>query len=333
MHDKNAALILTRSDIIGLASIHDYFAAVADAFRAQAAGAVHAPPPMEIEGSDGAFHAKGASMKIGKQRLAALKLNGNFPFNPKRSGLPTIQGAIFLCNAENGALLAILDSVEITLRRTAAASAVAMDALALKSAETLLICGCGVQGRAHVEAFAPLRKFRRVIVFDKEETKARRLASDLARPLKLTIEIAGDLGDAARQSDVIVTSTPSTSPILTDTDIGPGAFIAAVGADNPHKNELAPELMRHAAIIADVADQCAVMGDLRAAIAAGALDRSAIRAELGEILAGSKAGRKRDDEIVIFDSTGAAFQDLAAAAMIVERAASTGARARINLGA
>lgn len=333
MIEAGSALILTRADIRSLATVDDYFQAAVESFRSHARGGVHAPLPMEINGCDGAFHAKGASMPFGGKSLAALKLNGNFPFNPARFGLPTIQGAILLCDAENGALLAILDSAEITLRRTAAASAVAMDALAAHAAATLLICGCGVQGRAHIEALASSRHFQRVIVFDTDEEKAQQFVAQMAKLVNCRIEIADTLAEAARQSDIIVTTTPSRSPVLDVTHIRPGVFIAAVGADNPHKNEIAPELMQRAAIIADVTDQCVVMGDTRAAIAAGVITRDNIRAELGEVLCGGKPGRQSEEEIVIFDSTGAAFQDLAAAAVIFERARSAGIGACITLGA
>ncbi len=327
------AIILTRSNIRQLATVGDYFDAVATSFREYASGGIHSPMPMEIAGVNGAFHAKGASMAYSGRQLAALKLNGNFPLNPQQFGLPTVQGAILLCEAETGALLAILDSGEVTRRRTAAASAVAMDALAAENAETLLIYGCGVQGRAHLEAFTPLRQFRSILVFDTDDAKVRSLVEDYSGLVNCEIGIVKEIGEASRQSDVIVTATASNSAILDETKIRAGAFVAAVGADSKTKNEIAPELMRRAAVVADVAYQCADFGDLRAAIATGTMTRDAIRAELGEILTGAKPGRLSDDEIIIFDSTGAAFQDLAAAAMIVERARSAGIGAHVSLAA
>ncbi len=328
----DGVLLLTRTDVRGLASVRDYYDAAAEAFRAVAAGRVHSPSPMEIEGNLGAFHAKGASMDIGGRRLAALKLNGNFPENAKRFGLPTIQGAILLCDADNGALLAILDTIEITLRRTAAASALAADLLARKDAKTLLICGCGVQGRAHAEALAPVRDFKRAYVHDIEHEKASKLAAELTTGLGISFNAIRDLCEAAALCDVIATTTPSNTPCLLPAHVGAGVFIAAVGADNPAKNEIAPDLMRQSAVITDVTRQCEIMGDLRAAIGAKAMTRDDVRAELCEIAVGKKAGRMADDEIIIFDSTGAAFQDLAAAAMIYERALKTGVGARLALG-
>lgn len=323
MTDPEATLILKRSDVRKLASVQDYHEAVAGGFRAFAAGAVDAPPPMEIAGADGAFHAKGASMTIGGRRLAALKVNGNFPLNPAR-GSPTIQGAILLFAANDGALLAVLDSIEITLRRTAAASAVAADLLARASAQTLLICGCGVQGRAHAEAIAPLRAIKRAFAYDSNAAKARSFAEETSAALNLRFDAVERLEDASIESDIIVTTTTARSPLFFPGHVKAGSFIAAVGADNPHKIEIAPALMKKSIVVTDVTAQCEIMGDLRAAIADDAKVRDNVRGELGEMLAGTKAGRRTDEEIIIFDSTGAAFQDLASAAMIYERAGRSG---------
>ena len=326
------AIILTRSDVRRLAGVADYHRAIVAVFRSHAAGEVSSPPPMEIAGEGGALHAKGAAMSVDGRRFAALKLNANFPANPDRFGLPTIQGAVLLFDAANGAPLAIMDSIEITLRRTAAASAVAMDALARGDAKHMLVCGCGAQAAAHLEATARLRPFESIYFFDQKPERAARLIADFADRLPSKLAPVADLKSAAQRADVIVTLTPSATPLLDAGDVKPGAFIAAVGADNPHKNEIAPALLQRAAVIADVADQSIAMGDMRAAIAAGAVDRRHIRAELGAVLVGSRPGRLADDEIIIFDSTGAAFQDVAAAAMIWRRARSADIARTVRLG-
>jgi ornithine cyclodeaminase/alanine dehydrogenase-like protein (mu-crystallin family) len=106
--------------------------------------------------------------------------------------------------------------------------------------------------------------------------------------------------------------------------VTPGAFVAAVGADNPHKHEIAVDLMAASAIIADVTDQCATLGDLHHAIDAGVLRRDDVRAELGQVVAGLRAGRHSPAEVVVFDSTGTALQDVAAAALAYERAVASG---------
>jgi ornithine cyclodeaminase/alanine dehydrogenase-like protein (mu-crystallin family) len=321
-----SVLVLSSSDISKLATPANYREAVAEGFRLHAAGRINTPPPMELPAAGGAFHIKGAVADAPHSKFAVVKINGNFPRNPELFGLPTIQGALVLFNAESGSPLAILESGEITRRRTAAASAVAADLLARRTAETLFIWGCGVQGRAHVEAIAPLRRFRRLYLYDIDPVKAQRLA----RELGAFATAVDDPARAALESDVIVTTTVAQSPLPLPQKLAAGAFIAAVGADNPFKSEIPPALMRDSAVITDVTDQCVVMGDLRTAIAAGAVRRENVRAELGEVVTGAKPGRISEEETIVFDSTGAAFEDLAAA-MLFEQAKAEGLGAWIDL--
>lgn len=323
-----STLLLTRAEIAGLMKPSDYLGAVEMAFRLSKQGQTDAPLPMAIHGlGGGAFHAKGAAM-LGERKLAALKLNGNFPGNPAR-GLPTIQGVILLCDAETGAVLAIMDSIELTLRRTAAASALAAKHLARRGAETLAIVGCGAQARAQAEALADVMALERGVAFDIDAEKARAFATEMQGVLPF--DAATSLRDATRAADVIVTCTTARTPILDAGDVSPGAFIAAVGADNPEKSEIAPALMARAAVVTDALAQCLVMGDLRHAVEAGAMTADGVRAELGDLVVGAKRGRLRDDEIVIFDSTGTAIQDVASAAVVYARARERGVGSAVEL--
>ena len=324
-------LILSRRDIAALMTPADYLAAVEAAFRAEREGRAHAPPPMHIDGDGGAFHGKAAFLKD-SQPLVALKLNGNFPGNPAQ-GLPTIQGAILLADAANGVLLAIMDSIEVTLQRTAAASALAARYLARADAETLLICGCGDQAPAQLAALLGVRQIARALAFDIDRAKAERLAAGARARHGIDIAITQNLGEAALASDIVVTATTAREPVLFAGDIRPGAFVAAVGADNPEKNEIAPDLMAAARLVCDAKSQCAVMGDLRAAIATGVMAAEDIHAELGEIVTGEKPARRSPEEIFIFDSTGTAIEDVATAAVIFERASERGAGRAVALGA
>jgi len=312
-----STLLLTRAEIAGLMTPTDYLGAVEAAFRASKQGLTESPLPMAIHGlGGGAFHAKGAAM-LGDKKLAALKLNGNFPGNPAR-GLPTIQGAILLCDAETGALLAIMDSIEITLRRTAAASALAAKHLAREGAETVAIVGCGAQAMTQLEALANVLPLKRGIAFDAVQEKADAFAAAASKALPF--RAAKSLHEATLGADVIVTCTTARAPILDVGDVSPGAFVAAVGADNPEKSEIAPALLARAAVVADVLTQCLVMGDLHHAVKAGSMTAGQVRAELGDLVVGAKTGRMHDDEIIVFDSTGTAIQDVASAARVVERA-------------
>lgn len=322
-------LILTRRDVAALMGPEDWLEAVEAGFRAAAEGKAHSPPPMHIEGSGGAFHAKGARLALDRLYVA-LKLNGNFPANPGVRGLPTIQGALLLCDGETGALLAIVDSIELTLRRTAAATALAARHLARRDAETILICGCGEQASAQLLALRAVLPLRRGFAWDRDSARAEALAGATEG---VALAAAPDLAQAARQADIIVTCTTARAAFLGPDLVAPGSFIAAVGADSPDKSEIDPALMARALVVADSLDQCAVMGDLRHAIAAGRMRREDVHAELPELVAGTRRGRTDAAQITLFDSTGTAVQDVAAAAMVYERALSKGGFAQVALGA
>ena len=310
-------LILTRTDIGRLMQPTDWLEAVEVGFRAAAAGDAASPPPMVLEGSGGTFHAKGAAIRLGRP-YAALKLNANFPDNPRTAGLPTIQGAVLLCDGETGALLAVMDSIEVTLRRTAAATALAAKYLAGRGS-TVLICGCGEQGAAQLMALRAVLPLQRALAWDREFSRAQAFAHELNDAL-FTVEPVCELPTGEQRCDVIVTATTAREPFLDPGHVRSGTFIAAVGADSPDKSELHPELMSGACVVADVLAQCIAMGDLHHAIAAGVMRPGDVHADLAELVAGARPGRTSDDQVTIFDSTGTALEDAAAAVAIYEKA-------------
>jgi ornithine cyclodeaminase/alanine dehydrogenase-like protein (mu-crystallin family) len=318
-------VILSRSDVAALMTPADYLEAVEAGFRGLHEGAAQMPPPWHIDGDGGGFHGKGASLRAEKLYVA-LKLNGNFPGNRASSGLPTVQGAILLFDGETGSALAIMDSIEVTLRRTAAATALAARYLARPDAATVLVCGCGEQAAAQLDALREVLPLTRAFAWDRDRSRAEQLSSGL-----LEMHVADDLSEAARCSDVIVTCTSATEPFLSAGMVRPGTFIAAVGADAPHKKEIHPDLMAAAQIVADSLDQCAVMGDLHHAIEAGTMDRADVHAELAELVVKAKPGRIDDAKITLFDSTGTAVQDVAAAIRLYQRAVESDCGTRTTL--
>ncbi|GAM96667.1 ornithine cyclodeaminase [alpha proteobacterium U9-1i] len=320
-------LVLSGAEIRRLMRPSDYLRAMDEAFRA--GDRVKSAPPMHIEAIGGAFHAKGAAM-LGDRPLVALKFNGNFPDNSAR-GLPTIQGALLLCDAVNGAVLAIMDSIEITLKRTAATTALAARHLARPESLTLAICGCGEQARAHVEALAALFRFERGYAWDKFPERAAALAAEMRSRHGFAFDAAASLGAATRGADIIVTCTTTDAPFLASEHVSPGAFVAAIGADNPHKSEITPALMARSKVVVDVLDQCLVMGDLHHAVAADAMTAAQVHADMAELTTGAKSGRASAGEIIVFDSTGTALQDVASAAIVYERARQSGRGVELSL--
>jgi alanine dehydrogenase len=315
----DSTLLLNRSDVSGLLILPDCIDAVEKVFRWHGEGKIPAPGILGIKTSDGGLHVKAAFLPGDKNYIVA-KLNTNFPDNRVRFGLPTIQGVIVVYDAENGRALAIFDSIDITTKRTAAASAVAAKYLARKNSHTATICGCGVQGRAQLRAIASTLPLTRIYAFDLNERAAENLAAQLSPELKIDIEPVRDLRKAILRSDVCVTCTTSQEFFVSKDDVVPGTFIAAVGADDAHKQEIDPALTASVKVVADSLDQCCVIGDTHHAIAKCLMSREDVYAELSEIVAGKKRGRAHEAEIILFDSTGVAIEDAVAATAVYEKA-------------
>ena len=323
-------LILGRRDVAALLDLDTCIAAVERAFRLHGEGRGAAPAVASVPVAGGGFHVKAGTLDLGVPYFAA-KTNANLPGNAGRYGLPTIQGVIVLADAERGTPLAVMDSMEITVLRTAAATAVAARYLARPDASVAAIVGCGAQGVAQLRGLARVRRLSRALVYDVRPEAARRLADTLAPELGIPVTVAPGIAQAALAADLIVTCTPSREFLLGPDAVRPGAFVAGVGVDAEHKRELEPALLAAGAVVVDVLDQCAAFGDLHHALAAGLMTREAVRAELGQVVAGRKPGRTGPDEIVIFDSTGMALQDVAAAAAVYERAVEQGMGTPVNL--
>jgi alanine dehydrogenase len=328
----NEILFLGSREVQALLTLDECIGAVEHALRLYGEGKAVPPAVLSMHVPEGGFHVKAGLLNLGRSYFAA-KVNGNFPENRARFGLPTVQGIIVLCGAETGTPLAVMDSRDITSLRTAAATALAAKFLARQDSRTVTICGCGNQGRVHLKALSRVCHLQAVFAYDKSREQALGFAREAGSGLKLLVTPTDDLAAAVRQSDICVTCTPSRQPLLGLDDIRPGTFVAAVGADSPQKQELHPALMAGSKIVCDILEQCAVMGDLHHALDAGVVSRADVHAELGEIVCGNKPGRESQEEITIFDSTGMALQDVATAAILYEKAERQGSGIRLSLAA
>ena len=273
-----------------------------------------------MRAAEGGFHIKSALITIGGSEYFVSKTNANYPANASRHGLPTIQGTIVVHDASNGVPLAVIDSIEITAMRTAAATAVAARYLAREDAGALAVIGCGIQGLQNLRALGLVRPLRSVNLYDVDGSAARSLANIALAECSFPVRISSSVGDAVQGADLIVTCTPSTEFLLHADDIQSGAFVAGVGVDAEHKRELSPDLLAASRVVVDVLEQCAAFGDLHHAIEGGGMTTADVHAELGSIVAGVKPGRASPQETFVFDSTGMALQDAATAVVVLERA-------------
>jgi alanine dehydrogenase len=318
---QEGTLLLTRREVAQLLSIEECIAAVEHAFRLHGEGKSIPPGILGVHAADGGFHIKAGLMDFDRPYFVA-KANANFP-NNRKFDLPTIQGVVIVCDGQNGQLLALMDSIEITILRTGAATAVAAKYLSRKNAKVITIFGGGEQGRISLKMLSQIRPLEKAFVYDVDETRARTFVEEVSKELLIEIEAVSDFSKTTLQSDIVVTCTPSKKFFLKREHIAPGTFVAAVGADSEEKQEIEPALLKEAKIVTDITEQCASIGELHHAIEENILTRGEVHAELGEVVAGRKTGRTSDDEIIIFDSTGMALQDVAAAVGVYQKTRTT----------
>lgn len=261
--------------------------------------------------TDGSIHVKASLAPLAHDCLVA-KVNVNLPGNPAR-GLPTIRGLLVLMDATRGTPLAVLDSAEITARRTAATAALAATHGARGGARVAALVGCGKQADylvdAMIDALPGLADWR---LFDLDVARSAALAAALGSR-GLVARAESELVAALRGADVVIACTTATRPYLLPTHLRPGCFVAAVGADNPGKSEVAPACFAGARILVDDLDAALGGGDLAHAVRAETASRESVHATLADLASGRRRGREGADDIVIFDSTGSGLQDLAVA--------------------
>ena len=233
------------------------------------------------------------------------------------TGVQTCALPILLFDAETGSPLAVLDSIEVTLRRTAAATALAATRLARPDSAVLAICGNGAQADPQLQALRDVLPIREVVRWDSDPAR-----SDVASLKKATAD-----------ADVIVTCTTARAPFLEPRHVRPGSFVAAVGADSPDKSEIAPALMARARVVCDSVEQGHSMGDLRHAVAAGAMTAADVAGDLASLVCGRIEGRQSPEQITLFDSTGMGLQDVAACAAVYLRAREAAVGVACPLGA
>jgi|SRR5579864_81002 len=321
-------LLLNRSEVAKLLTLDETITAVENAFRLHGEGKALKPALMHLCSNEGEFHIKAGGLEL-ERRYVAIKANSGFFQNMTRLSLPNIRGLVILYDGDHGYPLAVLDSTEITLKRTGAAVAIAARHLARPQSQVATIFGCGTQGRIQLHGLRSALPLRLVYAVDQDRNNAESFAAQMSKELSLKVLVAEDTGEAIRRSDVCVTCTPSRNPFLWNTQVAKGTFIAAMGADSPEKQELDPELLKANTVVVDLVDQCAEVGELHHAMEAG-MRKEDVHAELGEIVAGKKQGRTSINEIIIFDSTGTALQDVASAAAVYRKALAGGYGALVD---
>jgi ornithine cyclodeaminase/alanine dehydrogenase-like protein (mu-crystallin family) len=260
-----------------------------------------------------------------------LKAVAIMPGNPAR-GLDAHQGLVTLFDGETGEPTAILDASAITEIRTAAVTAVATSVLARHDARTLAILGAGTQARAHLLALAGVRAFEQVRIYAPTQAHARAMAEQ-AGDASAQMHIARSAQEALRDADVVVTATSSRVPVLQRDWLKAGAHVNAVGASSAQAREIDTATVAASALFCDSRESLRnEAGEFQLAITQGLIaGEDHVRAELGEVLAGTATGRRDPDELTLFRSLGLAIEDLAAAQLAVAQATALGIGTEVEL--
>lgn len=304
---------------------------IAAAFAALARGEAVMPPILSLDIAD---HHGEVDIKTAYVRgfgSFAIKISPGFFDNPKL-GLPSVGGMMVLLSARTGLVEAVLlDQGYLTDVRTAAAGAVAARYLARENCRTAGVIGAGVQARLQLQALKLVRNYEILYVWARDPDKAQAYADEMSSTLGIRVTVADSPETVVRQSDVVVTTTPAKAPLIRAEWLHPGLHITAMGSDAETKNELDPQvLVRADRFVCDRRSQSLAQGELRAAVAAGAVAQDFPADELGEIIAGNKPGRSDDTITTICDLTGTGVQDTAIANRAYKAALEQGAGTTIT---
>jgi ornithine cyclodeaminase/alanine dehydrogenase-like protein (mu-crystallin family) len=331
----NELLVLSASDVHAALSFADGADAMREALVALATGAAQMPlrtvtrptgaaglvvlMPSYLSGGPGEPAASGT------YGLKAICITTSNP----AVGLDAHQGIVLLSSGSTGEPIALLNASALTEIRTAAVSVVATDVLARADADELAVIGTGVQARAHVLALDGARPLTAIRVAGRDPARTADFVASLDGQTRAPVRACGSAREAVRGAGIVVTVTNSAEPVLDRNWLAPGTHINAVGACLPSMRELDSVTVATAVLFADRRDSLLTeSGDYLLAVADGVAGSDQIRAELGEVLAGTGDGRLGEEEITVFESLGLAIEDLAAAA----RACNVATRTRGTAG-
>jgi ornithine cyclodeaminase len=324
-------LIINRQEVDRLLPMAACIDAMDEAMRAASSGAVSMPlrlftPLADDSGSLGLM----PGSTLGPPFFGAKVISLLFD-NPAK-GLPTVQGYVSLFDHDTGKPVALIEGSSVTAIRTAAASGLATRVLARQDVRTHGILGTGVQAVTHIDAVACVRDIDRVVVWGRDEEKARRFAAQQSERSQVEVTATDDPAEAAC-CDIVSTVTAATEPVLRGEWLEPGSHLNLVGVHTPDAREADTRVIERSRVYVDLMESAMnEAGDLLIPIAEGAIDEGHILGEIGQVMTGAVPGRIGDGDITLYKSLGIVAQDLFAAAHIYARALESGAGVEVDLG-
>lgn len=321
-------LLLSREDIKKVFTMQDAIEAVKQAFTLLVDGKCDAPLRTNIQAPkyEGCFLFMPAYVE--EMDTASLKIINIFPHNIDQ-GIPSSPAQVLLIDGKNGLVTAVLDGTYVTQLRTGASSGAAFDMLAKKDCRIGALIGTGGQAATQLEAMLAARKLEEVRVYDLNHDRTAAFAERMQKELesygaKITAVASAD--EAVDDADLLITVTPSSTPVFDGTKIKKGCTISCVGAYQHHMQEMDPAILPRASKIY-FDSQDAVLsesGDILIPLEEGIITKDDFTGDLGNVIKGELVGRENDDEIIVYETVGVATQDLVTAKIIYDKAMEAG---------
>jgi alanine dehydrogenase len=311
-------LLLNKEDVDVNTPMPELISAIEDAFAAYENGDAQMPAKsyIDLPQYNGDFRSMPAYLDAGDWDAAGIKWVNVHPDNPDDFDLPTVMGTMVYSDPENAYPLALVDGTELTMKRTGAAAAVATDHLAIEDATSFGVVGAGVQAYTQLEAISAVRDIEEVVVSDIDDEAVQKYVDHFDD----RFDVRGGSIEEAGHCDVLSTVTPVEEPLVSPEHLADNTHVNAMGADAEGKHELADDILLASKLVIDDHAQTTHSGEINVPYNAGILDDDDIYAEIGEIVSGKKDGRTDEDTVTVFDSTGLAIQDVAAAHVVYEHA-------------
>jgi len=310
--------IIKKEQIARVLAMADVIKIMEETFRLHGLRKIQQPPKTYLMFEKGDLRSMPAYIGSPRMNIAGIKCVNVHPGNSRRK-LPTVMATILLIDPETGYNIAVMDGTLITELRTGAAGALAAKYLSRKDSRVVGFVGAGRQAQTQLDGLIVVRPIKLIKIYDIAREKVVNYCQWVKKRYNIATQIADTVSEAVRDSDIVVTTTPSRHPIVRAKDISPGTHINAIGADAPGKQELESTLTKKAIIVIDEWEQASHSGEINVPLAQGIITKRNIYGELGEVVAGLKKGRTNNRQITIFDSTGLAFQDISTAYVAYQR--------------
>lgn len=316
-------LILTDKEVKSLLSFPEVIEAVESAFKQKGLGLVQMPAKIYLYYKKHSGDLRAMPSFLEDLNISAVKIVNVHPKNPTTIGLPTVMAIIILIDPSTGAPIAVMGGTTITDMRTGAAGSVAAKYLAKKDSKIVGFVGAGAQAKTQLAALLEVcANLNEVRVWSRTKSTRNRFITEAFQGYGKQVEVvsAESVRKAVVGADIVVTTTPSRKPLVMNDMISAGTHINCIGADAVGKEELDPIILKRGKIVVDDWAQASHSGEINVPLTRGIITKENIWAEIGEIVAGIKLGREREDEITIFVSTGLAVQDAVTANIAFSKA-------------